>query len=53
MTLCAIDDIFRNTLYNLSQKSLQYLRFHELAEIAYQFIDIYLDIPPTICNASV
>jgi hypothetical protein len=39
--------------YRVSQKFVQYIRFRELAEIAYQLIDIYLDILPTICSVPV
>jgi hypothetical protein len=37
------------TSYKVSQKSLQPIRFRELAEIIYQLINIYLDILSTIC----
>jgi hypothetical protein len=40
-------------LYSMSEKFLRYVRFREPAEIAYQLIDIYLDILLIICNAPV
>jgi hypothetical protein len=54
-----VSKVFKDPMflsYRVSQKSVQYIRFREqaeIAQIAYQLTDIYLDILLTSCSALV